>query len=392
MAESRKHFKDGIIDFTSGSLGGVALVYVGQPLDTVKVKMQAFPNMYKNMFDCFMRTLRTEGFYRGLYAGTVPALTSNVAENSVLFLCYGFCQKVIQNITRTDDIKNLSVTSNATAGFLASFFSSLAICPTELIKCKLQAMHETDNKNAQNPKKKIGPIKLTAQIVTSEGVSGLFRGFVPTLVREMPGYFFFFGGYEGTRELLSKPGERKEDIGLFKTMVAGGVGGVLFWTLTFPADVAKSRIQIGSLKTNMMRMIFEISRKEGFGALYNGKDGSTEKHHRVGTPLLQGDSRIKASEISREFMEIQTQQKCDELINLINPIGELDEPSSLDSGAFTEEKCNKYINLANNENKSEGKESMKGERVDSSLHEAGCPERGTLETTKRPSNPQRPSR
>ncbi|KAG5891687.1 hypothetical protein JTB14_021157 [Gonioctena quinquepunctata] len=58
-------------------------------------------------------------------------------------------------------------------------------------------------------------------------------------------------------------------------------------------------------------------------------------------------------------MEIQTQQKCDELINLIHPIGELDGPSSLDSGAFTEVKCNKYINLANNENKSEGKESMR---------------------------------
>ena len=31
---------------------------------------------------------------------------------------------------------------NACAGFFAAFFSSLTLCPTELIKCKLQAIRE----------------------------------------------------------------------------------------------------------------------------------------------------------------------------------------------------------------------------------------------------------
>lgn len=78
--------------------GGTALVYVGQPLDTVKVKMQAFPTVYKGMVDCFMKTLRKDGFARGLYAGTVPSLVANVAENSVLFAAYGGCQKLVANI------------------------------------------------------------------------------------------------------------------------------------------------------------------------------------------------------------------------------------------------------------------------------------------------------
>lgn len=66
--------------------GGVALVYVSQPLDTVKVKMQTFPKIYsKGMFSCFLDTLRNDGFIRGLYAGTTPAIVANVAENSVLF-------------------------------------------------------------------------------------------------------------------------------------------------------------------------------------------------------------------------------------------------------------------------------------------------------------------
>lgn len=78
-------FKVGAIDFTAGSLGGVALVYVSQPLDTVKVKMQTFPHLYSGMVDCLTQTFRKDGFVRGLYAGTTPAIVANVAENSVLF-------------------------------------------------------------------------------------------------------------------------------------------------------------------------------------------------------------------------------------------------------------------------------------------------------------------
>lgn len=79
--------------------GGVALVYVGQPLDTIKVKMQTFPNLYKNMIDCMRQTLVKEGFVKGLYAGTIPAIVANVAENSVLFAGYGVCQKVVANFS-----------------------------------------------------------------------------------------------------------------------------------------------------------------------------------------------------------------------------------------------------------------------------------------------------
>lgn len=74
----------------------------------------------------------------------------------------------------------------------------------------------------------------------------------------------------GTRSFLARPGESKDDIGLFKTMVAGAMGGTFFWTLTYPVDVAKSRIQVNNSKINMVKMIAQISRREGFGQLYNG--------------------------------------------------------------------------------------------------------------------------
>ncbi|XP_026491474.1 mitochondrial ornithine transporter 1 isoform X1 [Vanessa tameamea] len=266
---SKGNLKSGFIDFTAGSLGGIALVYVGQPLDTVKVKMQTFPHLYQGMFNCLKQTLRNDGIVRGLYAGTTPAVMANIAENSVLFAAYGYCQKFVCNVIGTESVEELSMVGNASAGFLAAFFSSFTLCPTELIKCQLQAMREVNAQGSQTAVK-ITPLQLTQQIFKQYGIQGLFRGLVPTIMREMPGYFFFFGGYEGTRELLSKPGQSKDEIGFVKTMIAGAVGGLLLWTIIFPSDVIKSRIQISNKSQKFLTVGLDIIQKEGVLALYNG--------------------------------------------------------------------------------------------------------------------------
>lgn len=271
-----RNLKAGLIDFVAGSLGGVALVYVGQPLDTVKVKMQTFPSMYKGMVNCFLQTLRTDGVIRGLYAGTVPAVVANVAENSVLFAAYGGCQKIISNLLGLKKVEDLTSFQNACAGFFAAFFSSLTLCPTELIKCKLQALREVQTEVAGTVaetniiKKNIGPWSLTNQILKERGIRGLFSGLSSTIAREMPGYFFFFGGYEITRELLAKPNESRDDIGWQKTMIAGAVGGTVLWLVIFPADVVKSRIQVKNLKAPALVVMKDIVKNEGIGSLYNG--------------------------------------------------------------------------------------------------------------------------
>ena len=169
-------------------------------------------------------------------------------------------------------VEDLTSIQNACAGFFAAFFSSLTLCPTELIKCKLQAMREVQNdiKPSSTLRKQIKPWALTKQIVKEQGIRGLFNGLSSTIAREMPGYFFFFGGYEITRELLAKPNESREDIGWQKTMVAGAVGGTILWLVIFPADVIKSRIQVKNLKTPALVVMKDIVQNEGVRSLYNG--------------------------------------------------------------------------------------------------------------------------
>lgn len=61
-----------------------------------------------------------------------------------------------------------------------------------------------------------------------------------------------------------------EEIGLIKTVIAGGVGGLALWSSIFPFDVVKSRIQVDSLKDPMSKVLIKIIRKEGIKSLYKG--------------------------------------------------------------------------------------------------------------------------
>ncbi|RXN25471.1 mitochondrial ornithine transporter 1-like protein [Labeo rohita] len=132
-----------IIDLSAGACGGIACVLSGQPFDTAKVKMQTFPSLYRGFVHCFVSVYKQVGL-RGLYQGTTPALIANIAENAVLFMSYGFCQNVVRFVSGLDRGTELSDVQKACSGSVASIFSSLALCPTELVKCQLQAMHEME--------------------------------------------------------------------------------------------------------------------------------------------------------------------------------------------------------------------------------------------------------
>ena len=127
----------------------------GQPLDTLKVKLQTHPDVYRSLWSAGVRTLAEEG-PRGFYAGCTPAVVSSVAENAVLFLCYGQCVRLVQWLSDANGGGNnfndgglnrpLGSTQKACAGALASVVSSIAINPADRIKAMLQvsvALKET---------------------------------------------------------------------------------------------------------------------------------------------------------------------------------------------------------------------------------------------------------
>lgn len=128
-------------DTFSGGLGGAACVLAGQPFDTIKVKMQTFPGYHPSITTSLTRTLMAEGL-RGLYAGSAASFVANIGENASLFFFYGRCQQVVRSLCGVGEMEKLTVVQNAAAGSLAAVFSTLIVCPLELIKCRRQAQFE----------------------------------------------------------------------------------------------------------------------------------------------------------------------------------------------------------------------------------------------------------
>ncbi|KAM9320762.1 mitochondrial ornithine transporter 1-like [Gastrophryne carolinensis] len=259
------------IDLTAGAAGGTACVLTGQPFDTAKVKMQTFPNLYKGLIDCGVKTYKQVGF-RGFYKGTSPALIANIAENSVLFMSYGFCQRIVKRSIGLDKNAQLSDLQNAGAGSLASFFAALVLCPTELVKCRLQAMYELQLSgkilHGQNT-----TWSVVKGIIQQEGPLGFYRGLTSTICREMPGYFFFFGGYELSRSFFASGGKSKDDLGPGALIASGSCGGIALWLVVYPVDCIKSRIQVLSMigkQAGFMKTGSSIVKNEGVRALYSG--------------------------------------------------------------------------------------------------------------------------
>ncbi|KAF3693227.1 Mitochondrial ornithine transporter 1 Solute carrier family 25 member 15 [Channa argus] len=262
-----------VIDFSAGAIGGTACVLSGQPFDTTKVKMQTFPTMYRGFIHCFASTFRQVGV-RGLYQGTTPALIANITENAVLFLSYGLCQDVVRFVSGMDKGAELSDLQKASAGSLASIFSATAICPTELVKCRLQAMHEMEasGKIASGQRSTVWTVVKT--VLKANGPLGFYQGLTSTIAREIPGYFCFFGAYELCRSTFAKyMGTQKDGIGILPLMFSGGFGGACLWLVVYPIDCVKSRIQVYSLagrQEGFMNTFRGILRNEGFFALYSG--------------------------------------------------------------------------------------------------------------------------
>ncbi|XP_036751717.2 mitochondrial ornithine transporter 2 [Manis pentadactyla] len=258
------------IDLTAGAIGGTACVLAGQPFDTVKVKMQTFPGLYKGLSDCCRKTYSQVGL-RGFYRGTGPALMAYVAENSVLFMCYGFCQQYVRQVVGLDKQAKLSDLQNAAAGSLASAFAALALCPTELVKCRLQTMYEME-KSGKITKSHNTIWSVVKNILKKDGLLGFYHGLSSTLLQEVPGHFFFFGGYELSRSFFAS-GRSKDELGPVPLMLSGGIAGICLWLVIYPVDCIKSRIQVLSMsgkQAGFIGTLLSVVRNEGIAALYSG--------------------------------------------------------------------------------------------------------------------------
>ena len=83
----------------SGVMGAFCCVYAGLPFEMIKVRLQTqgSRNAYKSVIDAFRRIVTEEGVV-ALWKGAIPALSSSIIENSVLFSANGFAKRAAMSM------------------------------------------------------------------------------------------------------------------------------------------------------------------------------------------------------------------------------------------------------------------------------------------------------
>ncbi|XP_065845965.1 mitochondrial carnitine/acylcarnitine carrier protein-like isoform X1 [Oscarella lobularis] len=284
MAERQSPVKS----FFAGSCGGMCLVIVGHPFDTIKVRMQTMPvpllgelPVYKNAFDCFRKTLSNES-WMGLYKGMTAPLLYVIPLASISFGAYaGGCELIAQN----NPTKELNSVHHFLAGCLAGFCSGVLVVPTDRIKCLLQIQTESGVKRQYT-----GPFDVVRTIVKQSGIRGLFQGTCITLIRDIPANGLFYAAYDWCKKSMTPKKSlvtytcliklymylrllREHQVNLLQTILAGGIAGVVNWSYAILPDAIKSRLQTapyGRYPRGARDVIRHVVKVEGIGALYRG--------------------------------------------------------------------------------------------------------------------------
>jgi len=256
-------------NFVAGGVGGTCLVLTGQPLDTIKVRLQTQnvkpgeTPFYTGTFDCAKKTIQKEGF-RGLYKGIMTPLVGVTPIYALCFLGFGVGKK----LQTKDPNEELTLLQIGNAGLLAGVFTTVIMAPGERIKCLLQ-LQTGDPKNAKYK----GALDCAKQLYKEEGLfRGVYRGTAATLLRDVPASAAYFAGYEMLLRSLTPEGKSRADMSPWRILVAGGSAGILNWIVAIGPDTLKSRFQTAPAGTYTgVRDVFtQMVRTEGISALFKG--------------------------------------------------------------------------------------------------------------------------
>eukprot|EP01025_Chloroclados_australasicus_P018447 TRINITY_DN19691_c0_g1_i1.p2 TRINITY_DN19691_c0_g1~~TRINITY_DN19691_c0_g1_i1.p2 ORF type:complete len:280 (-),score=11.39 TRINITY_DN19691_c0_g1_i1:143-982(-) len=248
-------FSESTKDFVAGGIAGGLGVLVGQPLDTIRVRIQQANvcNYGSSVIGCYIQTVRKEGFF-GLYRGITYPLATIAFQNAIVFQSRGFGARFLYD----DNYSNVAVES--LAGMFAGVMQVGVMCPIEVLKIRLQVQKELPGSRDY-----LGAVPMFFHILKNQGVKGFYNGFTITAIRDVPSFGVYFAVYEALKSRINATN-------LFNLLMAGGIAGVISWAVIYPFDVVKSRMQSGmySQQLTWQQCMVDCYKKEGMKALVRG--------------------------------------------------------------------------------------------------------------------------
>nr|XP_002119607.1 mitochondrial carnitine/acylcarnitine carrier protein-like [Ciona intestinalis] len=194
--KSDKNSKLSLLElFGAGGFSGILTTVIMAPGERIKCLLQiqkgTAEKKYNGPVDCAKKLYR-EGGIRSIYRGTVLTLCRDIPASGMYFASYEGIKNALTPAGQ--DPTKLSIGSVLFAGGMAGIFNwSVAIFP-DVLKSRFQTA----------PPGKYNGIKdVFVDVLKTDGIRGMYKGFVPVMLRAFPANACCFLGYEAALKALN---------------------------------------------------------------------------------------------------------------------------------------------------------------------------------------------
>jgi len=276
----------------SGVAAGISKT-AAAPIERVKLLVQNQDEMikqgrltepYKGVVDCTMRTLKTEGvipFWRGNLANVLryfPTQALNFAFKDKIKAIFA-CPKTAPAYQK--------FATNIASGGCAGSMSLCFVYSLDYARTRLA----NDNKTKGGERQYSGLIDVYRKTLKTDGIQGIYRGFVISCV----GIFVYRGMYFGLYDTL-KPMLLGQDGSALLSFFLGWAVTIVSGLMSYPIDTVRRRMMMTSgsaVKYNGSLDCFKtVLKNEGFMSLMKGA-GANVIRGVAGAGVLAGFDVVK---------------------------------------------------------------------------------------------------
>ena len=193
------------------------------------------------------------------------------AMNAIVFGVEGPTNRFLQSRLKDGSLKDLKI--GFLAGMVGGFIQSFVCAPMELIK--LQTQHQSMGRGGVYR----GNLETLKIVYNMRGIRGCYQGFWVTAFRETPQFGTYFASYYGMMNYIaSRKGITRDELGnkMVYPFICGGLTGIVTWTVNYPVDLVKTRIQLDGadgrerLYKSSWDCFIKVWREGGVRLLYRG--------------------------------------------------------------------------------------------------------------------------
>jgi len=287
-----------LIDFTMGGVSAAVSKTAAAPIERVKLLIQNQDEMiksgrlaepYRGIGDCFKRVIQEEGFgqlWRGNLANVLryfPTQALNFAFKDYFKRTFGY--------NKDKDGYTKWFLGNLASGGAAGACSLLFVYSLDYARTRLA----NDNKSAKKGGERQfnGLVDVYKKTYASDGIAGLYRGFVISCVGIVVYRGLYFGLFDSLKPVVLVGSMKDSFLASFLLGWAVTIGAGL---ASYPLDTVRRRMMMTSGEAVKYSSSFhafnEIVKKEGTASLFKGA-GANILRAVAGAGVLAGYDKLQ---------------------------------------------------------------------------------------------------